>query len=81
MSPAEKTAVRYAHLSVIQVAEASDDLLLVQLVGFELHAPHRLHDAVILQALIPGQLRLQRGTLLQTVQVAFLQSRKKTLLR
>lgn len=59
------------------MTEASDDLLLVQLVGFELHAPHRLHDAVILQALIPGQLRLQRGTLLQTVQVAFLQSRNK----
>lgn len=54
------------------MAEASDDLLLVQLISFQLHAPHRLHDAVVLQALIPGQLRLQRGRLLQAVHVAFL---------
>lgn len=47
-------AVRYPHLSIIQVTEASDDLLFVQLVSFELHAPHSLHDAVILQALLPS---------------------------
>lgn len=58
------------HLSVVQVAEAADDLLLVQLVGLELHAPHRLHEAVVLQALLPGQLGPQRGALLQPVQLA-----------
>lgn len=60
------------HLSVVQVAEASDDLLLVQLVGFKLHASHCLHEAVVLKALLPGQLRLQRRPLLQAVQVALL---------
>lgn len=69
------TCIRGSHLSVIQVTEASDDLLFVQLIGFELHAPHGLHDAVILQALIPGQRRLHRRTLLQTVHVAFLLAR------
>ena len=61
-----------SNLSVIQVAEASDDLLFVELVGFELHAPDGLHGAVVLQALLPRQLRLQRRTLLQTVNVTFL---------
>ena len=65
-------AVDCAHLSVVQVAEASDDLLLVQLIGLQLHAPDGLHDAVILQTLLPRQLRLQRRTLLQAVHVAFL---------
>ena len=64
------------HLSVVQVAEASDDLLLVQLVGLQLHASDALHDAVILQALIPGQLRRLRGAALQTVHVAFLPDRR-----
>lgn len=60
------------HLSIIQVAEASDDFLLVQLVGLQLHASHRLHETVVLQALLSGQLRLHRRPLLQAVQVAFL---------
>ena len=57
------------------MTEASDDLLFVELIGFELHAPHGLHDAVILQALLPGQRRLHRRSLLQAVHVAFLLAR------
>lgn len=52
------------HLSVIQVTEASDDLLLVQLVSFQLHASNGLHGAVVLQALLPGELRRLRGAIL-----------------
>lgn len=51
------------HLSVIQVTEPSDDLLLVQLVSFELHTSNGLHGAVILQALLPSKLRLLRRAL------------------
>lgn len=69
-----QTSQRRWYLSIVQVAEASDDLLLVQLIGFELHAPHGLHGAVILQALLPSELRLHGRPLLQTVQVAFLKS-------
>lgn len=61
-----------SHLSVIQVTEASDDLLLVQLIRFELHASNRLHDAVIVEALLPRKLRLLRRAVLEAVQVAFL---------
>lgn len=60
------------YLSIVEVAEASDDLLLVQLIRLQLHAPHSLHGVVVLQALLPRQLRPQRRALLQTVQVAFL---------
>lgn len=70
-------ACRRWYLSVVQVTEASDDLLLVELVSFELHAPHRLHGAVILQALLPRQLCLHRRALLQAVQVAFLHQKQK----
>ncbi len=69
--------IRYPHLSIIQVTEASDDLLFVELISFELHAPHSLHDAVILQALLPSQLRLHRRPLLQAVQVTFLLAKNK----
>lgn len=64
------------HLSVIQVTEPPDDLLLVQLVGFELHASDGLHGAVILEALLPRKLRLLRGAILETVQVAFLPAKR-----
>ena len=57
------------------MAETPDDLLLVQLVSLQLHAADGLHGAVVVQALLPGQLRLLWGPLLQTVQVAFLGSR------
>lgn len=59
-------------LSIIKVTEASDDLLFVELISFELRSPDSLHGAVILQALLPSQLRLQWRTLFQLVQVAFL---------
>ena len=65
-------SLRWGYLAVIEVAEAPDDLLLVQLVSLQLHAADGLHGAVVVQALLPGQLRLPRGPLLQTVQVAFL---------
>lgn len=55
---------KISHLSVIQVTEASDDLLLVQLISFELHTSNRLHDAVILEALLPCKLRLLRRAIL-----------------
>ena len=64
-----------ADLSVIQVTEASDDLLLVELVSFELHASDGLHGAVVLQALLPCQLRLHWRAVLQAVHVAFLLAR------
>lgn len=54
------------------MTEPPDDLLLVQLVSFQLHASDRLHGAVVMEALLPCQLRLHRRPLLQTVQVAFL---------
>ena len=54
------------------MAEASDDLLLVELVCLQFEAAHGLHGAVVLQALLSGQIRLQRGPLVQAVQLTFL---------
>ena len=62
-------------LSVIQVTEASDDLLFVELISFELHAPDGLHGAVVLQALLPRQLRLHWRAFLQAMHVGFLLAR------
>lgn len=46
------------NLAVIQVAEPSDDLLLVQLICFQLHASHYLHGSIKTQTLVTTQLRL-----------------------
>ena len=64
-----------SNLAVIQVTEASDDFLLVELIGLELHPPDGLHGAVVLEALLAGQHRLHGRALLQTVNVAFLKRR------
>ena len=64
-----------SNLAVIQMTEASDDFLLVELIGLELHPPHGLHGAIVLEALLTGQHRLHGGALLQTVHVAFLKRR------
>ena len=54
------------------MAEASDDLLLVELVGLQLHAPNGLHGAVILETLLPGHHHLRCRGLVQLVYVTFL---------
>lgn len=43
------------YLTIVQMTEATDDLLLVQLIRFELHTPDGLHGPVILQALLSSQ--------------------------
>jgi len=63
-----------AHLSVVQVAEAPDDLLLVELVGLQLHASDGLHGAVVLQTLLPGHHHLGGRSLVQLVGVGFLRA-------
>lgn len=65
------------NLAVIQVAKPSDDLLLVQLICLQLHAPHGLHDAVILQSLITSHDHLSGRGLIQPVDITFLKGRKK----
>lgn len=60
------------YLSIIKVAETSNDLLLVQLIGFELHASHGLHGAVVLKPLLSRKHSLLGWTILQLVQVTFL---------
>jgi len=60
------------HLSIIKVTEASDNLLLVELIGFELHASNCLHCAVVLKPLLSCKCGLQWWALLQLVQVTFL---------
>lgn len=57
------------------MTEAPDDLLLVQLICFELHAPHELHDAVVVQPVLAGEDGLRRGTLLQPMKLARLKKR------
>ena len=54
------------------MAEASDDLLLVELVGLQLHSPNGLHGAVVLETLIPGHHHLRGRGLVQLVDVTFL---------
>lgn len=65
------------NLAVIQVAKPSNDLLLVQLICLQLHAPHRLHDAVILQTLITSHDHLSGRGLIQLVDITFLKGGKK----
>lgn len=54
------------------MTEPSDDLLLVQLVGLQLHPPHSLHGAVVLQTLIPSHIHLSCGGLVQFENITFL---------
>lgn len=60
------------HLSIIQVAESSNDLLLIQLICLQLHTPHGLHGAVVLQTLLTGHDHLSGRGLVQLVGVTFL---------
>ncbi len=55
------------HLSIIKVTEAPDDLLLVELIGFELHTSYGLHRAVVLKPLLSCKHGLQWRALLQPV--------------
>lgn len=63
---------RQLNLAIIQVAEPSDDLLLVQLICLQLHTPHGLHGSVILQTLLTGHNNLSGWGLIQLVDVTFL---------
>lgn len=65
------------NLAVVQVAKPSDDLLLVQLICLQLHASHRLHDAVILQTLITSHDHLSGRGLVQLEHITFLEGRTK----
>lgn len=60
------------NLAVIQVAEPSDDLLLVQLICLQLHTPDGLHGAVVLQPLITSHDHLRGRTFVQLEKVTFL---------
>lgn len=57
----EKRIEATTYLSNRQVAEATDELLLVQRVGGHLHAAHGLHGLVHVKQLILGGLDLQAG--------------------
>lgn len=63
-------------LAIIQVAESSNDLLLIQLICLQLHTPHGLHGAVVLQTLITSHNHLSGRGLIQLVDIAFLKRRK-----
>lgn len=67
----------FFNLAIIQVAEPSDDLLLVQLVSLQLHPPHGLHGVVILQALLPSHHHLSGWSLIQFVDITFLKGDNK----
>lgn len=64
------------NLAIIQVAEPSDDLLLIQLICLQLHTPHGLHGAVVLQTLITSHDYLRGRSLIQLMGVTFLEDRK-----
>lgn len=65
------------HLSIVEVTEASDDLLLVQLVRFQLHASHDLHGAIVLQSFITSEHGLCRRTLVQPVNLTRLYRKRQ----
>lgn len=60
------------NLAIIQVAESSDDLLLVELIRLQFHAPHGLHGAIILQTLITSHHHLCGWGFVQFVDITFL---------
>lgn len=64
------------NLAVIQVTETSDDLLLIQLIGFKLHTSHGLHGAVVLQTLLTGHNHLSGWSFIQLVDVTFLERKE-----
>lgn len=64
------------NLAIIQVAESSDNLLLVELICLQFHTPHGLHGAIILQTLIASHNHLCGWGFIQFVDIAFLQERK-----
>lgn len=55
VSQRSKYSLDATYLTVVQMTETTDDLLLVQLIRFELHTPDGLHGPVILQALLSSQ--------------------------
>lgn len=59
-------------LPITQVTETTDEFLLIQLVGLQLHAPNYLHGPVVLEGLGSGEHGGGRWALLQPVQVTFL---------
>lgn len=64
------------NLAIIQVAESSDNLLLVELICLQFHTPHGLHGAIILQTLIASHNHLCGWGFIQFVDIAFLSERK-----
>lgn len=64
------------NLAIIQVAESSDDLLLIELICLQFHTPHGLHGAIILQTLIASHNHLCGWGFIQFVDITFLQKRK-----
>lgn len=64
------------NLAVIQVAKSSDDLLLIKLIRLQLHTPHGLHGAVVLQSLFAGHNYLSGWGFIQLMHITFLEERK-----
>lgn len=55
------------------MAESPDDLLFVQLIRLQLHAPHGLHGAVVLQTLFTSHHHLSGRGVVQLVDITLLQ--------
>lgn len=64
-------------LAGVQVTEATDDLLLVQIAGGSLQPSDRLHLCVVLEGLILGQFHFRGGSLVQTMQLEGLERVRK----
>lgn len=63
----------FSYLPIIQMTEPTNNLLLVELIGLQFHAPDGLHSPVVLQPLLAGQHSCGWWGLLQTVNIAFLE--------
>lgn len=68
----EKWNYSTLNLAIIQVAESSDDLLLIELICLQFHTPHGLHGAIILQTLITSHHHLCGWGFIQFVYISFL---------
>jgi len=61
-------------LAGVQMTEAADDLLLVEIAGGRLQTTDRLHLCVVLEGLVLGQFDFRGGSFVQAVQLEGLQS-------